>query len=220
MFSCGCTFDPINPAISTVRFSLSNLLCEQGEDDAFCTQGYEEEEVYQSDIEEAARQREQQLLERDVEQARHEAQTCREPEDAEEQFRREYWQAMERKRHELEQAEEQRQRDFEQRERAEKAQQMEMERLTRERERKELIAIFLKDHGYSDVATPKRTMWRTKYPIHTAAQTGDSQIVAALLQEGANPVQADSVGQTAAQIAKLRNRDGSHANVLRALGGA
>merc|ERR1712176_1734482 len=96
----------------------------------------------------------------------------------------------------------------------------EAERLVREKERKALISAFLKEHGYSDVDSPKRTMLKTKYPIHTAAKTGDPKIVAALLEEGADPTQKNSVGQTAAQIAQQKNKKGSHANVLRTLGGA
>merc|ERR1712217_346848 len=88
----------------------------------------------------------------------------------------------------------------------------------REQERKALVTAFLKDHGYSEVTTPKRTMLKTKYPIHTAAKIGDTKIVAALLEEGADPAQKNSSGQTAAQIAQKKNKNGSHANVLRTHG--
>merc|ERR1712012_540507 len=104
--------------------------------------------------------------------------------------------------------------------RAEAARNAEIERLGRERDRKALVAAFLKQHDYNDVAAPKRTMLKTKYPIHTAAKTGDAKIVAALLEEGANPAQKNSSGQTAAQVAQQKNKNGSHANVLRVLGGA
>merc|ERR1712187_1040588 len=100
------------------------------------------------------------------------------------------------------------------------AQRTEIERLAWERERKALVAVFLKEHGYNDVAAPKRTMLKTKYPIHTAAKNGDPKIVTALLEEGANPAQKNSAGQTALQVAKQKNKNGSHADVLRTLGGA
>merc|ERR1712187_163395 len=96
----------------------------------------------------------------------------------------------------------------------------EAERLAREQERKAIVGAFLKEHGYSDVAAPKRKMLTTKYPIHTAAKKGDPKIVAALLEEGANPAQENSAGQTAIQVAQQKNKNGSHADVLRALGGA
>merc|ERR1712203_708833 len=99
------------------------------------------------------------------------------------------------------------------------ARQAEIEQLAKEQERKAFVKAFLKSHGYTDVAAPKRTMLKTKYPIHTAAKTGDPKIVAALLEEGANPAQKNSSGQTAAQIAQKKNKNGSHTTVLRTLGG-
>merc|ERR1712203_726757 len=106
-------------------------------------------------------------------------------------------------------------------ERAEMARQAEVEHLAKERERKAQISAFLKKHGYSSVSAPKRTMLKTKYPIHTAAKSGDPQIVAALLQEeGLDRTQKDSSGRTALQIAQAKNKNDSHESVLRALGGA
>merc|ERR1712039_100866 len=120
----------------------------------------------------------------------------------------------------LEEAAERTRRAHEEAMRAEAARRAEAERLVHEQERKILVTTFLKEHGYSSVGAPKRTMLKTKYPIHTAAKTGDSKIVAALLEEGANPAQKNSAGQTAAQVAQQKNKKGSHANVLCALGGA
>merc|ERR1712060_622635 len=129
----------------------------------------------------------------------------REREEAEEQRRCEFEKALERDRRAQEE---------------DAARREEVERRAREQERKTLVADFLKEHGYSDVGVPKKTMLKTKYPIHTAAKTGDPKIVAALIQEGANPTQKNSVGQTAAKIAEKKNKNGSHANVLRTLEGA
>merc|ERR1712079_406840 len=123
-------------------------------------------------------------------------------------------------RRELQEAAEKSRHAHEETVRAEAAQRAETERLAQEQERKALVTAFLKEHGYSGVGVPKRTMLKTKYPIHTAAKTGDSKIVAALLEEGADPAQKNSAGQTAAQVAQHKNKKGSHANVLRALGGA
>jgi len=121
----------------------------------------------------------------------------------------------------LEEAEERRQHDHEEVEPAEAAHGMEPERLAWEQKRKTLVRAFLKEHGYNDdVNAPKRTKLKTKYPIHTAAKIGNPQIVAALLEEGANPVQKDSSGKTAAWIAQSKNKKGTHANVLVMLGGA
>merc|ERR1711979_66432 len=103
---------------------------------------------------------------------------------------------------------------------AEAVRQAECERSAWEEERKALVRTFLKEHGYSDVAAPRRKMLKTKYPIHTAAKKGDPKIVAALLEEGANPAQKNSAGQTAIQIVQQKNKNGSYAAVLLALGGA
>merc|ERR1712004_479185 len=99
-------------------------------------------------------------------------------------------------------------------ERAEMARQAEIEQLAKERERKAQISAFLKKHGYTSVSAPKRTMLKTKYLIHTAAKSGDPQIVAALLQEeGLDVTQKDSSGHTALQIASAKNKNGSHESV-------
>merc|ERR1712187_671780 len=129
----------------------------------------------------------------------------REREEAEEQRRCELEEALERDRCAEEEA---------------AARRVEAECRAQDKARKTLVADFLKEHGYIDVGVPKKTMMKTKYPIHTAAKTGDPKIVAALIQEGANPTQKNSSGQTAAKIAEQKNKNGSHANVLLTLGGA
>merc|ERR1712187_1037735 len=100
---------------------------------------------------------------------------------------------------------------------AEAARQSEVEREAQEEHRKALVTAFLKEHGYNDVGIPKKTMLKTKYPIHTAAKMGDQTIVTALLAEGADSAQKNSAGQTAVQIAQKKNKKGSHENVLRIL---
>jgi len=87
-------------------------------------------------------------------------------------------------------------------------------------ERTALVAAFLRENGYSAVGAPKRTLLKMKYPIHTAAKQGDPELVRMLLAEGADPAQRTSWGKTAAQIAREKDRKGSHTAVLRALGGA
>jgi len=149
-----------------------------------------------------------------------EEQMQREREGARERVRREREEAAERKRRELEEDVEKSRLAHEKAAQAVTARRLEAERLAREQERKALVLAFLKEHGYSDVGTPKRTMLKTKYPIHTAAKTGDPKIVIALLEEGANPAQRNSAGKTAIQVAQQKNKKGSHANVLHALGGA
>eukprot|EP00406_Dinophysis_acuminata_P077456 CAMPEP_0179241058 /NCGR_PEP_ID=MMETSP0797-20121207/16296_1 /TAXON_ID=47934 /ORGANISM="Dinophysis acuminata, Strain DAEP01" /LENGTH=180 /DNA_ID=CAMNT_0020948431 /DNA_START=130 /DNA_END=672 /DNA_ORIENTATION=+ len=163
----------------------------------------EEEEACPPEDQEAGRQEHEEEAERlrlEEEQAQREA---------EERARREQEEAVERDRRVREEAL-----------RADTARQAEFERQAREQERKVVVGAFLKEHGYTDVAAPRRTMRKTKYPIHSAAKAGDAKIVAALLEEGANPAQKTSAGQTALQVAQQKNKKGSHANVLLVLGGA
>merc|ERR1712037_581447 len=142
-----------------------------------------------------------------------------EHQEAEERMQRERKEAEEQRQRELEEAAERSRREHEEAERVEAARQAEVERLAQEQERKALVTAFLKDHGYRGVDIPKKTMLKTKYPIHTAVKTGDPKIVDALIKAGANPAQKDSAGQTAVEVAHQKNKKGSHANVLRTLGG-
>lgn len=105
-------------------------------------------------------------------------------------------------------------------ERAESARRAEAKRLAEEQQRrKTALDAFLVEHGFTGVGIAKRTMMKTTYPIHVAAEIGNAEITEMLLKEGANPMQKNSAGKTAAQVAKRNDRDGSHAGVLLLLGG-
>eukprot|EP00406_Dinophysis_acuminata_P081156 CAMPEP_0179251820 /NCGR_PEP_ID=MMETSP0797-20121207/21887_1 /TAXON_ID=47934 /ORGANISM="Dinophysis acuminata, Strain DAEP01" /LENGTH=132 /DNA_ID=CAMNT_0020959613 /DNA_START=70 /DNA_END=465 /DNA_ORIENTATION=+ len=71
----------------------------------------------------------------------------------------------------------------------ERLERLEDARLAKEQARKALVGAFLKEHGYGGVGLPRRTMTKTKYPIHTAAKIGDPGLIAALIEEGADPAQ-------------------------------
>lgn len=89
-----------------------------------------------------------------------------------------------------------------------------------EQERKATVSAFLKKFTFSDVNGPKMsgcTGMSKTYPLHMAAQNGDDALVAMLLKEGANPAQKNSWGKTAAQIAEKSDKKGSHAKVLEIL---
>merc|ERR1712066_806318 len=81
-------------------------------------------------------------------------------------------------------------------------------------------SAFLKENKFKDLTAPKKTMFKTTYPIHCAAKHGDEQMVKMLLEEGVDPRQKNSSGKTAVQVAQKNNQEGSHAGVLRCLGGA
>jgi len=229
MFSCRGTCAPRDPATDTVKIRLSPVVSEQAEEAA---PHVEEREAAQADERQQEEQEQARRREEEAERLRLEEQSRREREEmeereqlareeAEERARREREEAEERRRRrEQEEAEERARRAQEEALRAEAARREEAERLVREEERRVLVKSFLKDHGYSAVGAPKRTMLKTKYPIHTAAKTGDPAIVAALLESGADPAQRNSAGKTAAQVAQQLNKNGSHNKVIRTLGGA
>merc|ERR1712061_942428 len=141
------------------------------------------------------------------------AQTARHLCEAEDRWRQEQAEARrcveEQEAAEHAQREEQAQREHEAAERAEAA------RLAEEQEvRTKAIAGFLKEHGFASAEAPKRSMMKTTYPLHCAAKEGNSQMVEMLLKEGVNPAQKNSSGKTAAQVAQMKNKKGSHASVL------
>eukprot|EP00406_Dinophysis_acuminata_P041156 CAMPEP_0179365452 /NCGR_PEP_ID=MMETSP0797-20121207/82555_1 /TAXON_ID=47934 /ORGANISM="Dinophysis acuminata, Strain DAEP01" /LENGTH=211 /DNA_ID=CAMNT_0021080949 /DNA_START=1 /DNA_END=634 /DNA_ORIENTATION=- len=198
---------PRDPTADTVRVSLPPAVSEQvGEAPPYLEEREAEERRREEEIEAEAEQEVARQLELEIEHARREAEELerREREEAEERERRERAAAEERQRRRQEEAES-----------AAAARRAEAERLAREQEQQALVKVFLKEHGYSGVGVPKRTMLQTKYPIHTAAKTGDPRVVEALLAAGADPAQKNSAGLTAAQVARQRNKNGSHANVLR-----
>mmetsp|Transcript_102191 Transcript_102191/g.218819 ORF Transcript_102191/g.218819 Transcript_102191/m.218819 type:complete len:258 (+) Transcript_102191:77-850(+) len=108
------------------------------------------------------------------------------------------------------------------REQAEKEE--EVRRLAEEaKERQEILTAFLKENGFPfgaplNVNASKRTMMKTTYPLHYAAEAGRSDIVEMLLTEGAEPSHKNSAGRTAADLAQKKDKRGSHAEVLRLLG--
>jgi hypothetical protein len=96
----------------------------------------------------------------------------------------------------------------------------EEERKCQIQERKDVVAIFLKEHKFKDVTAPKSSFGSKTYPVHLAAKLGNQQMVQMLLLEGADPLQKDSAGKTPLQVAQKKARDGSHLGVVRVLGGA
>jgi len=94
-----------------------------------------------------------------------------------------------------------------------------------ERARREALDVFCRHHGFTDIHAPRRngcSLWTasTTYPLHHAAELGNYHIVEMLLKEGADPDQKNSSGKTAAQIARKKNRNGSHDAVQKVLSGA
>lgn len=87
-------------------------------------------------------------------------------------------------------------------------------------ERKKKVKEFLQKYGYVSVSKGKRTLTKTTYALHEAAKRGDAEMAMMLILEGADMAQKNSKGQTALQRAQQQdNKTGSHADVVRVLGG-
>merc|ERR1712060_588625 len=86
------------------------------------------------------------------------------------------------------------------------------------RRRKAEVAAFLLEHKFKGGAgDPKKSLFKTNYPLQKAAKRGNAAMVTMLLQEGASASQKNSWGKTAAEVAQGVNKQNSHAAVLRAL---
>mmetsp|Transcript_58642 Transcript_58642/g.136373 ORF Transcript_58642/g.136373 Transcript_58642/m.136373 type:complete len:241 (-) Transcript_58642:257-979(-) len=84
--------------------------------------------------------------------------------------------------------------------------------------RRKQVEAWLKEHGYSGGARdPKKTCFKKKYPIHSAAKRGEHEIIEILIEEGANPADKDSKGKTALAIAEKKNKGSSHQGAIQVL---
>lgn len=148
---------------------------------------------------------------------------------------------MEEQRRQEEEAEARRRRlqeartEYERKLATEKAHQAERERATRKeaarlareqkRERDERQAALLawcEQHGFTGVEQPRRsgcTVWgaTTTFPLHSAAELGDTNIVKMLLREGVDKTRKNSAGLTALQVAQRKGKAGSHDEIQRLL---
>jgi len=93
-----------------------------------------------------------------------------------------------------------------------------------EQRRKTAVDAFLKERNFHAVNEPRSAGWSvckapTLFPLHVAAESGDLQMVDMLLKEGADACLQTSVGKTALDVAQDRDHDGSHAAVVKLLGG-
>jgi len=86
------------------------------------------------------------------------------------------------------------------------------------RDRREAVATFLVENGFTGVTAKRKRLVFATYPLHVAAEKGDALLISYLLEEGADAQQRNSTGRTALQVARRKNKDGSHDEALRALG--
>mmetsp|Transcript_27262 Transcript_27262/g.69908 ORF Transcript_27262/g.69908 Transcript_27262/m.69908 type:complete len:256 (-) Transcript_27262:126-893(-) len=242
-FSCGSTCRPRDPTSDTVRFDAAAIgavppaCAEQdlhAEAERAALARRRELEAQQQLIEQERRRQDEEAAEERAHQER-EAQLKREQEEEEAQHHeararaermreaREARATAEREEH-LRLKEETRLAEEEQEaaRRAaaqEAARRAEALRLEQELARKAAVAAFLKAHGFIGGACgAKKNLMNSTYPLHRAAKTGNSQMVEYLLLEGANAMQTNSAGRTAAQVAQRHDSKDSHTDVLRLLG--
>jgi len=74
---------------------------------------------------------------------------------------------------------------------------------------------FLAKNGFDGVSNKRRrTLQPSIYALHLAAERGDATLVTLLVEAGADASQKDSSGRTPADVAKKKNRKGSHDEVV------
>jgi len=176
-----------------------------------------EEEQQRIASEEAERQQAQEEVRlQALEEARRQAEDEETKRQAEEVAR---WEEEQRE-HELQQQERDREAALRAQEEQQKA---EMEHLKRI-ERKKVVGRWLKDNGFSSVIEPKKSSIigpvgvSSKYALHVAAEKGDEKMVEMLLQEGADRKIKNSAGKTPSEVAKKKDKNGSHIAVMRMCG--
>lgn len=86
------------------------------------------------------------------------------------------------------------------------------------RDRRAAVADFLVENDFTSVTQKRTKMMFSTYPLHVAAEQGEALMVRYLLEEGADRQLKNSTGRTPGQVARRKNKDNSHDEVLRALG--
>lgn len=81
------------------------------------------------------------------------------------------------------------------------------------------VGEFLRQKGFSDVNSRRKSMFRWKLPLHAAVKAKDVEMISSLITCKADPLRKNSRGETPMQVAEKLNRKGSHSNVMAALQG-
>mmetsp|Transcript_5894 Transcript_5894/g.14078 ORF Transcript_5894/g.14078 Transcript_5894/m.14078 type:complete len:242 (-) Transcript_5894:29-754(-) len=87
-----------------------------------------------------------------------------------------------------------------------------------ERYEREKLDCFLRQHGFESVLAKRRRRLQAMYPLHVAVTERDAEVISILLKHRANPEQRNSRRETPLNTAMRFNKNGSHEEVLRALG--
>jgi len=212
MFSCkGCT--SADPTSDIVKPDFSKI---QAEKDATERRKAEGEAAQSRKMEEAESQRkaEAQRL-----RAEAEATTL-----AERVAERERQVAAEQRRREEEEMENQRQQEQMEQERQLVAQEAECKKReieeqqeAEDKENRGRLEAWLQQEKFVDVNHKRKSLIKSKYPLHAAVKKQDADMVQLLLRYNADPTLKDSNSQTPKQLAEKSNKDGSLQRILQAL---
>lgn len=103
------------------------------------------------------------------------------------------------------------------------ARRCEEEKIIKERQKKEeredqiKVDSFLKRHGFSDIDSKRKTMFKSFYPLHSAVSQNSAEMVQLLLAAGARPMLKNSSELTALELARKLDKNGSHGKAIKLL---
>merc|ERR1712113_1051940 len=86
-----------------------------------------------------------------------------------------------------------------------------------ESEAREKMDTWLKQEKFDGVNHKRKSMMKSKYPLHTAVKRQDQTMVQLLLRFEADPTMVDSNKQTPVAIAEKNNKDSSYDAIIRLL---
>merc|ERR1712146_627937 len=82
---------------------------------------------------------------------------------------------------------------------------------------KQRLEDWLRQEKFTGVNDKRKTMMKSKFPLHSAVKRKDTETIQLLLRFGADPTGKDSNGLTPKDLAQKNNKDGSMDAVVQAL---
>mmetsp|Transcript_29410 Transcript_29410/g.84536 ORF Transcript_29410/g.84536 Transcript_29410/m.84536 type:complete len:234 (-) Transcript_29410:42-743(-) len=81
----------------------------------------------------------------------------------------------------------------------------------------EKVAAFLATHRFKGISIPRKSCFKSAYPLHVAVEENNLEAVKALLLCGADPSAKNSSGKTPKEWAQKLNKKGSRSTIVSAL---